>query len=489
MAHKTELNLYCQSNKIPLPTYATESTANGFRASLRFDDRVFTSSGCHSTKKEAENDVALVAMLALKERPRIQTGPRFVNNFGTEFSESAALPRPTGERQILADSQAFQPHHAIPRQLASPSHSQDTRHEFPLGLRSKSKPLGAVPVHNSGDLYQQKLSSLDQQKQRAGIKAVSRRQSKSVYQCDVEAFGIIFTSGDCSSPVHAEYMATLNALQALNIEESPLSRSVRDSSDLFQYRSSLHSGSQCPGPSTIPAFPNSITSPARATPAFPNPINSPPRPIPAFPNSTGSPPRGSLPAHATMQTGPSTIQSTIPTFVPEASKRKLFPPTAFTHHSTVGNASSPQEPAYNKPLTVSRAAHPLATPWTGVKTEKASSPPITPELESGPSHLGGGANAKQSLHEFCHKNKLPNPEYWYTAPSDSVGYICTVRVGDKTFTSPSEKTKKCADISAAHLALMLLQGKDVKHVKDLVKGEVINHTYLCIRHVKYFSFV
>uniref|UniRef100_A0A1X7VG01 DRBM domain-containing protein n=1 Tax=Amphimedon queenslandica TaxID=400682 RepID=A0A1X7VG01_AMPQE len=65
---KTELNDYCQMNKIPMEGYDTRQTRNGFVSSLRCGNILFRSSGSHPTKKSAENDVASVALRELRSR-------------------------------------------------------------------------------------------------------------------------------------------------------------------------------------------------------------------------------------------------------------------------------------------------------------------------------------------------------------------------------------------------------------------------------------
>ena len=63
---KTELNDFCQSNKIPVSGYQTTATKDGFVSVLTCGDRSFTSKESHATKKAAENDVATIALETLK---------------------------------------------------------------------------------------------------------------------------------------------------------------------------------------------------------------------------------------------------------------------------------------------------------------------------------------------------------------------------------------------------------------------------------------
>ena len=64
--YKSELNEYCQTNRIRVEGYNTVRGSDGFKSTLTCGERVFTSKNSHSTKKAAENDVALVALEALR---------------------------------------------------------------------------------------------------------------------------------------------------------------------------------------------------------------------------------------------------------------------------------------------------------------------------------------------------------------------------------------------------------------------------------------
>lgn len=63
------------------------------------------------------------------------------------------------------------------------------------------------------------------------------------------------------------------------------------------------------------------------------------------------------------------------------------------------------------------------------------------------------ANHKVSLTTYCQKKGLDIPRYECTYPEDAVGYIATVHVNGKTFTSNTEGTKRGAESTAAALAL------------------------------------
>ena len=66
---KSNLNLYCQKSRIPTPAYST--TKNGedlFCSTVTVNEESYVSVQGHSTKKEAENDAAEVALQSLVQR-------------------------------------------------------------------------------------------------------------------------------------------------------------------------------------------------------------------------------------------------------------------------------------------------------------------------------------------------------------------------------------------------------------------------------------
>lgn len=63
------------------------------------------------------------------------------------------------------------------------------------------------------------------------------------------------------------------------------------------------------------------------------------------------------------------------------------------------------------------------------------------------------SNYKLALTAYCQKKGLEPPRYDCTYPEDAVGYIATVHVKGKVFTSDTEGTKRAAESMAASLAL------------------------------------
>ena len=108
----------------------------------------------------------------------------------------------------------------------------------------------------------------------------------------------------------------------------------------------------------------------------------------------------------------------------------------------------PTTPAYPSPMTLPTTpayASPATLPTTPARV-----------LQS----RGGGAQQqsnntlapgqyKQILNLYCQKNHINLPSYSYEYPEDSVGYIASVTVGGKTFTSPPQGSKRIAESIAA----------------------------------------
>lgn len=64
------------------------------------------------------------------------------------------------------------------------------------------------------------------------------------------------------------------------------------------------------------------------------------------------------------------------------------------------------------------------------------------------------ANPKLALNSYCQRKGAPPPHYDCTYPDDAVGYIATVAVDGRKFTSKPEGTKRAAEATAARMALM-----------------------------------
>ena len=96
---KTELNDYCQANKVSVEGYDTRQVQGGFVSSLRCGDAVFKSTRSHPTKKAAENDVASVALEAIKSRglgsqvSRDEVDPRSGQASETNHRSESYLPK------------------------------------------------------------------------------------------------------------------------------------------------------------------------------------------------------------------------------------------------------------------------------------------------------------------------------------------------------------------------------------------------------------
>ena len=125
---KTELNDFCQSNKIPVSGYQTTLTKDGFVSVLTCGDRSFTSKGSHATKKAAENDVATIALETLK--------------FDSTHTINDASKTVPIETPIVSTSASSTPNSIDPRSgQVSPVYTQT---KFDDNFRQKGIPYTAV---------------------------------------------------------------------------------------------------------------------------------------------------------------------------------------------------------------------------------------------------------------------------------------------------------------------------------------------------------
>ena len=227
------------------------------------------------------------------------------------------------------------------------------------------------------------------------------------------------------------------------------------------FPSPLHPDTHSSQPTTtaLPATPvrATVQSPATlpATPVRATVQN--PALLPTTPATLQSP--ATLPAtpvHATVQS-PATLPTT-PLHATVQSPTTL--PTTPLHATVQSPATLPTTPARASPMTLP-ATPAYASPATLPTTPAYPSPmtlPATPArvLQS----RGGGAQQqsnntlapgqyKQILNLYCQKNHINLPSYSYEYPEDSVGYIASVTVGGKTFTSPPQGSKRIAESIAA----------------------------------------
>lgn len=63
------------------------------------------------------------------------------------------------------------------------------------------------------------------------------------------------------------------------------------------------------------------------------------------------------------------------------------------------------------------------------------------------------SNYKITLNTFCQKNGIPVPLYVCTYPEDAVGYISTITIREKVFSSGTHGTKRGAESAVASMAL------------------------------------
>ena len=120
-------------------------------------------------------------------------------------------------------------------------------------------------------------------------------------------------------------------------------------------------------------------------------------------------------------------------------------------------------PAHSSPVSLQTTpAHTTLTGLAALATTPSHASPVS--LRTTPARVlqsrGGGAQQqsnmalppgeyKQILNLYCQKKHINLPSYSCEFPEDSVGYIASVTVEGKTFTSPPQGSKKVAESIAA----------------------------------------
>ena len=62
ISYKNTLQEYCQKRHLPMPLYQFEKTDYGFKATVQFDQKVYSSQTCQPSVKDAEKRVAFEAL-------------------------------------------------------------------------------------------------------------------------------------------------------------------------------------------------------------------------------------------------------------------------------------------------------------------------------------------------------------------------------------------------------------------------------------------
>ena len=243
------------------------------------------------------------------------------------------------------------------------------------------------------------------------------------------------------------------------------------------YQTSLQS--QTPSVDSSQSQPPKTGSfPQQTLPQTPNPLSPhPSSPSPLHPNTHSSQPTTTAlpatPVRATVQSSatlPATpvramVQSpvTLPA-TPATIQNPATLPTTPVHAMVQSSATLPATPVratVQSPVTLPATPATIQNPATLPTTPAYASPATLPTT---PVHVvqsrGGGAQQqfnntlapgqyKQILNLYCQKKHINLPSYSYEYPEDSVGYIASVTVGGKTFTSPPQMSKKTAESIAA----------------------------------------
>lgn len=207
---KTELNDFCQSNKIQVDGYETRQVADGFLSILKCGKTIFESSRPRPTKKEAENEVAVIALNALK-----RTRPRDHNNDRGQLSPSHRLEERGGGETIAQLPSSLSPNLIDPKsgQKSSPNH-----------LIRPGVPYTAVPTNTNGGLSTQLyvLHLLTQYCQIKGLHLLHKLKDlgKGKYSAHVAIGDRIFADQTVHDDFDgAKHHVNLLALKELHVEE------------------------------------------------------------------------------------------------------------------------------------------------------------------------------------------------------------------------------------------------------------------------------
>ena len=169
--------------------------------------------------------------------------------------------------------------------------------------------------------------------------------------------------------------------------------------------------------------------------------------------------------HFPQQTPPHpSLHNPQPVLLPQPATATL--PTTPACTTLTGLSTMSATPAHARVLSpVSLQTTPVCTTLTSLATLATTPSHASPvSLRTTPARVlqsrGGGAQQqsnmalppgeyKQILNLYCQKKHIDLPSYSYEFPEDSVGYIASVTVEGKTFTSPPQGSKKVAESIAA----------------------------------------
>ena len=155
---------------------------------------------------------------------------------------------------------------------------------------------------------------------------------------------------------------------------------------------------------------------------------------------------------------------------------QLQPPSFFSHQSRqvstqlqLGAASGAQDTVFQQQQQQQQTAAQQATGHSaGQGTEQAT--PHQPLVASKMS------NPKLALNTYCQKRGISPPHYTCSYPEDAVGYIATVSVDSRKFTSTAEGTKRAAEAMAAGMALKSF-GLEVEVQRGGEQGSTNGHSF------------
>ena len=205
---KTELNDFCQTNKIPVNGYQTTFTKDGFVSVLTCGDQSFTSKESHATKKEAENDVATIALETLK-----------LDSTHTIDGASKTVQTVLTESPTVSTSASSTPNSIDPRSgQISPVYTQT---KFDDDFRQKGIPYTAVLTSTENPEHKFYSNLLSSYCKTMGLPEPKHRVTdlgQNKYTSSVNIGDRVFTTSDVFSKFEdAKHAATCIAIKELNI--------------------------------------------------------------------------------------------------------------------------------------------------------------------------------------------------------------------------------------------------------------------------------
>ena len=422
--NKSELNEYCQTNRIRVEGYNTARGSDGFKSTLTCGERVFTSKNSHSTKKAAENDVALVALEALRISDR--------GSGSTSTSPPTRAPvRPVPSTRV----NTVQLNDHLPYAAVKPT--AGLSNAVPNKEYGRITSLLSLYCYYNGLLPpKHNIKSLGNDKGYIGSVVIGEDEFKSSWV--VTDFNMAKHNANCTA---MNELSVIDNLENLGIE-----------TDKF------------------PSYPFTLTSMLVVSP-LPRPVLTPPTltqlptnlPVSVAPSSNQS--RTTPYNQATPPVLPAS-EATPPLLAAKTSPPILFSSQAVPPILHAVPLTQPSNQATPPILQAAPLTH-QATPLLPPSAYAQSTNPVTVTVaESSPTNVDNDQvemNYKQLLNEHVQQHKLQHPVYDTEFSTSTVGYVGVVELNGVKYRSQLDVNKKRAQNLAAGEALKALGIIDSQH--------------------------